>query len=806
MVESRTLQQEIDYQVSPSGGSMKTFIIRDKDGDCSVPAFTNVRLINCKIYSLNIKNSSIIYFKDCTIRAPKKEIFSLLNSAILAEHTIWDASVVFTNCKIEFSNNCSINRNILLKDFSYLKSVSNTWKSVSTSDNKIALMLSNNCKVDSFKDIWAKWDDYFWKVENNSIVKITNPIKIDHSETSGSGKGLALLDNSSVVVISHVKEINIKNNINSLFTCTKNSRVELYNLDSIISKSTIFNLNFSKAIIRNINTLNSDSGIIDIIDSYIEFSNIPIFKSTNNTLVDLFKAVNSTITFSNTNSCKTGGSIFNLDNCTVNFISKSFDPNSEQGAFVESANRIAVKANNSKIFVKNLQTLNSNSNQAIDLINTSFEGVNIVNINAGSTGGIITGDHSYLKLRNIKSISGFASDGIYLKYSKGIFSNINTIENKGGLSFGLQLESSSVICKDIITVTGQDTGISLKKNSVLIFKSKGTKINGNSKNGIFVGAGCRLKVSDIDTIYSRGNGIGNTDDGARIELKDVRVIDGAPGIYCSGADITVDNSGLSLSPTPPTITGIVLLSNAALGTYKATLIGPISINSLSALRANKYIIEEQGIKWNGDINTYNCIVKKILSDTSGRVSSINSDNDYLRTSVGQDLSLENSTFKLANSSIVGEVKLNKSVLDSVFSTLGKATLTSKSMLAANTSIINGVSLTDSFLGAFSTVTGKVTLVGASSALGGASQGADINFLAGDVAYSNPIAYFVTSKGNLSFQADNTIIMEAINGSIIESSKDVVYTGTERITTTVGGSSIVINSSSITITSGAVNIN
>ena len=248
-----TLQAEIAYQTSPAGGKMTTFIIRDKTGTCNIPAYTNARLINCTLQSLVVSNASILYLNTCTLEGTGT--YNVTNSAVLAESIKVNAPVTFTNSKVEFSSDCKIGQNITLRSTSYLKSNGNTWQG-KNSKASIAITALDGSRVESIKDAWSQWSDYFWKATTNSIIKVTNPVKIDH--TGDTGGGLSLIDDSSVMVLSHPLAISLTGNTNPVFTATKNSRIELYNTPSVISDSIIFQLDTSKGIIRNVTSLKSN--------------------------------------------------------------------------------------------------------------------------------------------------------------------------------------------------------------------------------------------------------------------------------------------------------------------------------------------------------------------------------------------------------------------------------------------------------------------------------------------------------------------------------------------------------------------
>lgn len=769
-----TLQAEIAYQISPAGGRMTTFIIKDKTGNCTIPPYTNVRLINCNLQSLSVSNSSILYIFGGSLVTGQGN-FNITNSAVIVEGvTKWNAPVTFTNSKVEFIGNCQIGATVTLNNSSYMKSIGNTWKGI---NSKIAIIATDNSRVDSSKDYWSSWGDYFWKVTSNSIIKIINASNIDH--TGDAGGGLALVDGTSVVVLSHPVIPPITTNSNPLFNCTNGSRVELYNFPSLVADGVIFQLDSSRVIVRNVDSLTSNKDKIgNLTGSFIEFSNVPTFSS--NSTKDMFTATDSVIFFNTAKSLKAKGIALNLTQTNIRF--------GGSDASIESTSNIAIQAVNSTLFMVNLSSIKSDAAGAISLDGSAFKGTNITNITSGYAGETITGKNSsYLTLTNVKTISGFGDSGILLQKSKASLLNVDTIKSQGGAGAGIKATTqSSVIGRNIGNVSGPEQGIFLDDYSTLIFKGNNTIVKG-STSGVSVGEGCRTNISNVDTISaSQGNGIDNPGKHARIELKDVKTISGsAAGLSILGADLLLDNSGIGGATITGT-TGIKLSSSENLGTYKAVIVGPLSVNAGVALDATNYQIEEQGVSWNGSVITTNCITKNTLSETSGNTTGVGSHSDQIRTVLGS-LSLSKvSSMRLRGSSVNGSTSLDKSFMD----------------LGASTA--NAATLTDSFLGAFFSKIGTVSLSGLSSALGGGSQGATLNF-SGDEATSSPTAY-LASTGTVGFQADNDVNMKTGNNIVFDSPNAIQYTGDADVVITVGGSSITVTPSSIVLIANSITEN
>ena len=817
-----TLQAEITFQTSIGGGKMTTFIITDKTGECVIPPFTNVRLVNCIIQSLSVSNGSIIYIAGGKVEGAGP--FSVTNSAVLSEDATWNAPVTFSNSKVEI-NNSTVGRNLIFKTSSYLKSIGNIWQGTDSTNSTVAITATGNSRVDSSRDAWSQWNNYFWTATDNSIIKIINPSRIDHSATPGSGKGLSTADSNSVVVVSHAEAINVTGNNNALFTCTKNSRVELYNISSLIADGMIFSLDTSRAIVRNIDNVTSNKNKVgNLNNSKIDFSSVSAFQSGGSSSTDLFTLINSSVNFSSADSFKAKGTVFSLNQSNINFVSNSFDYNSnpDDGATIESSNNIAITATGSKIFMKYLNLIKSDTNQAISLTNSIFKGSDITNINGGNGSGIITATGSYLTLVNVNSVSGSADNGIYLTTSKGSFLNVASILGQGAQGndgAGIHAtSSSSVVCRGTTTVQGPDHGIFLEDHTTLIFKGNNvTAISGSGKSGVSVGTSCRANVSNIQSLSSTsGNGIDNPGTLARVELRDIKTITGNNiGINMIGGDLLFDNSGvLNGGTVTGGSTGIQLASAAPLGTYKAVLVGPTTVTGSVALAGTNYQIEEQGITWNGDVVTTNCLTKNTLSTTSGATTNVGSHSDHLRTSLG-DLSLSQaSSFKLRGSSVSGATSLDQSLLELVLSTIGAASLSNRAGTTSEISDVGDVTLVDSYIRSFGSNTGTVSLSGVSTAFGGASQSANLNFASGDASYSSPVGYFVVSSGDLDFQADNDVNIEALdfdasvrNNIVFDApAGQVLYTGESDLVITVGGSSITVTTSSIALVSASITEN
>ena len=123
-------------------------------------------------------------------------------------------------------------------------------------------------------------------------------------------------------------------------------------------------------------------------------------------------------------------------------------------------------------------------------------------------------------------------------------------------------------------------------------------------------------------------------------------------------------------------------------------------------------------------------------------------------------------------------------------------------------------MVDSYIRSFGSNTGTVSLSGVSTAFGGASQSANLNFASGDASYSSPVGYFVVSSGDLDFQADNDVNIEALdfdasvrNNIVFDApAGQVLYTGESDLVITVGGSSITVTTSSIALVSASITEN
>lgn len=835
-----TLQDEINYQTSEAGGNMHTFIIKDKKGGCVLPDFVSARLINCEVNALNVVGGNLLSLEGCTVSYNNNSAYNVINSTVIAQTTKFDAPITFLNSKVEFSSLCVINQTLTFTDTSYLKTSSNEWKA-GTKNKEVAISASNGSRVESVRDKWTGWTDKIWRASDNSIIKVTNAIDLGDKDSKGS---FGVIDGNSVLILSHAtKDISLINNTTPLFVATKNSRIELYNCSSLITDHIIFKLTDSRAIVRNIPTMRSNKRSIgELTNSMIDFSMVPSVESTSDSN-NMFELVNSTITFSSLSALKSKGTVFNLNQSNINFVSNSFDYNSSSaiGATIESTKAAAIIAINSKLFCKNLKYIKSATHQAITLTKSSFNGVNITDIMSGDTGGTIEGDTAYLNLTNVKNITGKGSNGITLTKSKALLLNVETIKSVGSAGAGINAtNSSSVICRNIKTVYGPDKGVAADSSSSVIFKGKGSTITGQKISGVSVGTSCRVSLSDITKIEGVLSGADGVTAGkgslskSRISIKDVKEIKGnlasGNGISIQDGDLFIDNSGLEEATVSGGTSGITLYSNN--GVYNATIIGPMTVKGPVALSAKGYQVYEQGILWDGDISLNEAILEGILTKCTRSFIGTRSYTNFLNSEIDSDVNLTSSSvMKLITSSVGGAANLTQSIVDATLSTLKAATLNNRAGLIMDSSNVGDVSLSDSYFRGFGSKTGAISLDGKSSAFGGSSQSATINFLSGDATYTDPIAYFVTAGGDLVLQADQKIrteslvfegnyrddhIQESISDITIKSTNgnikfeapqgSISLTAGSQVSQIVSGSSVIVTTDSITGTSDAISWN
>lgn len=799
--EVKTLQQEIDYQVSKAGGEMHTFIIKDKTGDCTIPDYVNARLINCKLNSLKVSQDNILYFGNCTFNKSSGQ-FSAENAAIILENTTINNKTSFSNCKLEF-NTSTLNQTILLDNKTYLKTFTNSWKGVSGNNNKIAVSLNNGSRLESYRDVWENWSDNIWQVTNQSFAKISEALSIK----SGSGNnGLASVDTGSACILSHPPVINIVGNSDPLFTVANGSRLELYNPQNITADGVIFDLLYSKLIFREIPTLTSNHAtVFSLTSSIADGTNIDKILSNGDDLVTATE--NSILNLNNFNSLKsTGGKVFNLTDSTVKLVGPLFDytDDSATGASIEGQTDVAISCTNSDIFLKYIKSISSGSSKAISLVNTVLYGSGINSLSSGSDGATVDTDNSQFTLIDVKTIKGIGEACVAARHaSKGSLVNVGEINCTGAGSPAIDIANhSAVVVKNVGSVIGQANGILLTNYSSVILKGLNA-VKATDSGSISVGAGCRVAASQIvNFTCSSGPAITNTGVGGRISLNDIQNISGNPfGVSLTAGDFELDNSGITDQVS--TVSGISIKNSGPLGSYTAKIIGPVNVSGANALEATNYVIEESGVIWSGDTFITSCIInEKLINYTGQLVVRGASYFDQISSVVSGLLTVaENSSYNTANSSIHGNTNIENSIITALSSTFSVVDLFDRAGFTLDCGNVGDIAIEDSFIRVFADKVGTVDPYGKSTVLAGSGQGINIVFES-DGPFANPIAAFTASGGDLMMQADNNVIIEGdqFYGYFRTS---VVWEAQTEIICAVGTSQLSILAAEIDLASSAI---
>ena len=174
----KTLQEDIDFQLSSAGGNLYSFALSGLSGECKVPSNVNIRFLTCTINSITNTFNNVFYFKDCTFKDEGE--YTITGASCIFDHCTFDASFNFNACKVELLNDCSINKDLNLNSTS-LESTRCTFKSEKGLN---AIYAKDGSRVISNLDFYEGWTETLWKAEDDSYIKISKPSSISKIKKS----------------------------------------------------------------------------------------------------------------------------------------------------------------------------------------------------------------------------------------------------------------------------------------------------------------------------------------------------------------------------------------------------------------------------------------------------------------------------------------------------------------------------------------------------------------------------------------------------------------------------------------------
>lgn len=592
--QKKTIQDQVDYHLSPADGSLWTIRVDGCEGPCELPDYVNGQFYSCNFESLKT-NNNILYFYKCTF---KKDFtnFNLRNSACIFEECTFSSKVTFNSSKVEFIK-CKVQQSIFVQNKSSLKSKDSDWTAIDGSFNKVGLFVLK-ARAESIKDTWGKWEEFSVKGQNNSFISIVNPVKIKNYAT------FTYLSKNSSAEIWDFSEIKNEKDSTILFDINSSSKLETFNVKKFSSVGTLLKCKDSVVKLNKVTSCQSAKGLIEA-DSSDIYLNSEILKntSTGKSLFDLtkskvsivgvkeiesqdetFKATSSYIDIIGLSSLATikakAKETFNLKSSSI-FV-KVFDKITSDSDYVITGTE------NSKIYcysIKELKT-SSSSKEGISLDQSICTLLNITDILSKDKSTLKINNNARLQVLNVQNIkmenSGSTSDAAINvgNNSSALVTNTRTIEGAHAFKVG---DFSRLTVKNVL----------------------GAKAINSSGNGLDIGTNAVVNMVSCNSLEGKEyvikcNGIGN-----KITTKSVQKMSSQKGIYLYESNLTIDNSSAGASST---FDGekINLVSSKGVGSFTFSCIGPMTM--LTKIEAQNYNIVLQGIKDVIESRLTNCVL------------------------------------------------------------------------------------------------------------------------------------------------------------------------------------------------------
>ncbi len=810
---NKTLQEDIDFQLSSAGGNIYSFALSGLSGECKVPSNVNIRFLTCTFNSFTNTFNNIFYFKDCTFK--DEGDYTIIGASCIFDNCTFDSVVNLKACKVELIK-CNINKDLNLISTS-LESTRSTFKS---EEGLNAIYAKEGSRVVSTLDFYDGWTETLWKAEEDCFIKVSKPSSIDNVK-----KSFANIATRSVLDIYDASSLKIEEGDAAVaaFTVDTNSVLTLNTIFDINVKANIIKSTKSKVELINIDTITSTDGkIFEATDSAFALNSIDKFSSKTPS-----EFTNSKVLLTNFSEFNSNEDIFKGCGLNITIIGNGDSSlTSKNGSILNTS---SCNTSNRVIFEK-IKNIISENSTAITIKNTSISLNYITKIESGASGYAIKAINSIITSKYCTQITGGGDDAILISNDSVLsIKNCDLLNLKSGATGNaLNIDTGSdAYLNNVVTITGVASGIKLQNNSACTL-NKIDELKGSEGDGIQIGRSCNLNCEEINLISGiSGSGIKSIGEESAIYLKNIKKIEGlsSNGIELTSTDLYVDNYGINISDNPKIFgssTGINAVNNKEKDSYTIKLNGPLTLdsNGSNSINASKYIIKLLGITLNNDfistdstLEDTHCNFKKklnagstIINSTSSKIGdtiNLSDESIYVnnKTTIGSDITLLDSLINLKLSTVSGDITLTNSSGLAELATLGSATIN------------------DSFLGAFATTLSDVTHSGIATYLGGATSGTDLSF-SQDASISGTTAALTAEGGNLGLQAEQTLFIKSLDlDAEIRNNMDITtqaaininsdttldLTAATTITSTVGGSSITIATAQIDVTATLVNI-
>ena len=639
---------------------------------------------------------------------------------------------------------------------------------------------------------------------NDSVININNcSIESDISITSSKmyiancsaiqGK-IALEDNSYCK--SHKNLYTTDGSSATAFSIDSDSKVESYkdgfhNYTGPVLNAT--NKSFIKVSDPDISAI----GTLVNVDSFskVEIYNLVGFQINPDNNLAIVND-NSTLKIHKIPTLNVSGTAFIVKNNSFCFLNDLGDVSSRD-SFIQSSGSSTIEiiransiTNNGSTYLFNctesilnfydVKAITSSASGCFNLVDTEVVCINNEKIGTiVANGGSIVISNANLNKAKLyfNTIDRISSSGIAFSIinSSLRLTNINTVESTGNIVTCTSTEvlnSAKIIFSDIGTL--RSTG--------------GSIVEASNKSKIF--------ISGITTIIATGSAF-STNNQSSLYINTVNAISSSAGVVINAPITTCSLSNIK------SCTGPNIVLSASSGEYaditSCNLTGGTQAVVLSYTKSKMTdVVVVGGIKIDGcdDVVLTHVSATDVIDVSGGSIVTTKNCTFDGKTQV------LGSTIENRKSYYNGDVTLNLSTFSSFLSALKSFSQVSRSALINSLSdIVSDVALSNSSMLNLSSMYGAVSLTGKSTLIAGGVNSGNVNN-GSDGSYTAPTGAFVVSDGILALSATNMI---DVRSNIYKAKfRDYSITDiTNKFTVTVGTSTIVVDTTSITETAKKV---
>ena len=753
-----TLQEVLNYQYGTAGGSLRSIIIRNRSGECTVEPNTNVRFYNCTFSSFKSTKNNTFFFRNCTFEGNSTN-FDIEGASIIADqNTTFKTKVRFKDTSLQLLENTiqatQVYENVQL--FSY----NCTWEPSSSSSDKAVGISADNSRLLFLGDTFSKWEEYFLKAIGKTYIKIDKPSLIN----TDSKPFLYLKDSAAEVW-------NIKK-INDITSGDENTGfIKLENSQFLLNSETIFRTN---------------SIYFDALTSYINIEKATKLISTNNSF---FKTKNSTVQLNNLeqiSSSSESKALFNSSGEENYFLSSVKELKSISKLFAFETINLRLMGDNTTIIQSEKDVTFTGEGKSTILIN------NVDTIKAVNS-SIFNLKNTILDVSNTKTVEAGSRQGYVLSSSNGssIFSNINTIKSAGSDTMRVENQSNLTLL-NVQEVTGtQENVLKALSNSKILCK----KINSiTGSTGCLYLENSSIILKDIPTI--KGDTLIDGSN-SKVTIVNVETLDGD----ISGTNIEVKI--VNTNPTGSSTVKDINLVNNSSSMKEIVFEGPVT---LGKGYFENYIIRGKNVKWTDDVTLVNSIfleninsslqnltlTNSILSNIKSTTGNITGDKSVVELTKGSatDISLTTGSSVIGKSTSISDITITDGAGLLAASTPSTVALSGKSSLVG----IGLNNLAATFSSGDPSITGVGFFINSGGNLGLQADNEileESNYLREKLRseiVETAVTKISSTVGSTSVTIEPTQILEV---------------ATTKISSTVSSSSIVTETSQITLTTSAL---